>query len=176
MPLACGRKRTNQPAPGNQLLSFLVFITGSWNDFMYFYVLQSTIHMLLCTCVQNLFRVTALMVKTLADIHEYVSVESQMLTNTINWLIKNCQNDDGSFSEKSQTIPLKLMVHKKWSIYDIILYFAVFWSKLSCFSKGAGAGVTEKTVFLTSFVMIGIKNAMKVPDVNLQVRSNQSET
>lgn len=86
--------------------------------------------------------VTALMVKTLADIHEYVSVESQMLTNTINWLIKNCQNDDGSFSEKSQTIPLKLM--------------------------GAGADVTEKTVFLTSFVMIGIKNAMKVPDVNLQ--------
>uniref|UniRef100_A0A9J8B7N0 Complement component 5 n=1 Tax=Cyprinus carpio carpio TaxID=630221 RepID=A0A9J8B7N0_CYPCA len=86
--------------------------------------------------------VTALMVKTLADMQEYVSLESQVLTNTINWLIKNCQNDDGSFSEKSQSIPLKLM--------------------------GAGADVTEKTISLTSFVLIGIKNAMKVPDVNIQ--------
>uniref|UniRef100_A0A671SJD7 Complement component 5 n=2 Tax=Sinocyclocheilus anshuiensis TaxID=1608454 RepID=A0A671SJD7_9TELE len=87
--------------------------------------------------------VTALIVKTLADMHEYVSLEPEVLTNTINWLIKNCQNDDGSFSEKSQTNPHKLM--------------------------GAGADVTEKTVFLTSFVMIGIKNAMKVRNVNLEV-------
>lgn len=75
--------------------------------------------MLLCTCVQNLFRVTALMVKTLADIHEYIPLESQVLTNTINWLIKNCQNDDGSFSEKSQTIPFKLMVRKKKRVFMI---------------------------------------------------------
>uniref|UniRef100_A0A673MFE8 Complement component 5 n=2 Tax=Sinocyclocheilus rhinocerous TaxID=307959 RepID=A0A673MFE8_9TELE len=87
--------------------------------------------------------VTALIVKTLADMHEYVSLEPDVLTNTINWLIKNCQNDDGSFSEKSQTNPHKLM--------------------------GAGADVTEKTVFLTSFVMIGIKNAMKVRNVHLEV-------
>ncbi len=80
----------------------------------------------LCTCVQNLFRVTALIVKTLADIHEYVPLESGLLTNTINWLINNCQNADGSFSEKSQTNPLKIMVCKKRSVYDIILYFAVF--------------------------------------------------
>uniref|UniRef100_A0A671SIB0 NTR domain-containing protein n=1 Tax=Sinocyclocheilus anshuiensis TaxID=1608454 RepID=A0A671SIB0_9TELE len=80
--------------------------------------------------------VTALIVKTLADMHEYVSLEPEVLTNTINWLIKNCQNDDGSFSEKSQTNPHKLM--------------------------GAGADVTEKTVFLTSFVMIGIKNVFKI--------------
>lgn len=42
--------------------------------------------------------------------HEYVSLESEVLTNTIYWLIKNRQNDDGSFYEKSQTNPLKLMV------------------------------------------------------------------
>ncbi len=83
----------------------------------------------LCTCVQNLFRVTALIVKTLADIHEYVPLESGLLTNTINWLINNCQNADGSFSGKSQTNPLKIMVCKKRSVYDIILYFAVFWSR-----------------------------------------------
>ncbi|KAK2911621.1 hypothetical protein Q8A67_003754 [Cirrhinus molitorella] len=87
--------------------------------------------------------VTALMVKTLADMHEYVYLDPQVLTNTIQWLIKNCQNDDGSFSEKSKTNPLKLM--------------------------GAGASVTEKTVYLTSFVMIGIKNAMKIPTANLHV-------
>ncbi|XP_067263766.1 complement C5 [Chanodichthys erythropterus] len=86
--------------------------------------------------------VTALIAKTLADMHEYVSLESEVLINTIYWLIKNCQNDDGSFYEKSQTNPIKLM--------------------------GAGADVTEKTVFLTSFVMIGIKNALKVPKVNIQ--------
>ncbi|XP_043096088.1 complement C5 [Puntigrus tetrazona] len=91
--------------------------------------------------------VTALMIKTLAGMHECrVPFESKVLTNTIHWLIKNCQNNDGSFSEKSKTLPLKLM--------------------------GAGADVTEKTVFLTSFVMIGIKNAMKVPGVNLQVFKN----
>ncbi|XP_026108101.1 complement C5-like [Carassius auratus] len=90
--------------------------------------------------------VTALIVKTLADMHEYVSLESEVLINTINWLIKNCQNDDGSFSEKSQTNPLKLMDDK--------------------------AVVTEKTIYLTSFVMIGIKNAMKVPNVNLEVFKN----
>jgi len=41
--------------------------------------------------------------------------------------------------------------------------------KIVLFLKGAGADVTEKTVFLTSFVVIGIKNALKVPNVNLQV-------
>ncbi len=88
-----------------------------------YYRVQFTCHF---ARVQNLFRVTALIVKTLADIHEYVPLESGLLTNTINWLINNCQNADGSFSEKSQTNPLKIMVCKKRSVYDIILYFAVF--------------------------------------------------
>ncbi|KAK7173715.1 hypothetical protein R3I93_003515 [Phoxinus phoxinus] len=90
--------------------------------------------------------VTALIVKTFADMHEYVSLESEVLVNGIFWLIKSRQNDDGSFSEKSQNNPLKLM--------------------------GDGADVTEKTVFLTSFVMIGIKNALKVPNVNIQAFKN----
>ncbi|XP_059403415.1 complement C5-like [Carassius carassius] len=88
--------------------------------------------------------VTALIVNTLADMHEYVSLESEVLINTIHWLIKNSQNDDGSFSEKSQTNPLKLM----------------------------GTGEDTCCIFLTSFVMIGIKNAMKVPNVNLEVFKN----
>ncbi|XDV20101.1 hypothetical protein PO909_025482, partial [Leuciscus waleckii] len=90
--------------------------------------------------------VTALIVKTFADMHEYVSLESEVLINCIYWLIKNRQNDDGSFFEKSQSNPLKLMLSR--------------------------ADVTEKTVFLTSFVMIGIKNALKVPNVNIQAFKN----
>jgi len=63
-----------------------------------------------CNVVKNFFRVTALIVKTFADMHKYVHLEPQVLTNSIFWLIKKCQNADGSFSEKSQNNPLKLMV------------------------------------------------------------------
>ncbi|XP_067294105.1 complement C5 [Pseudorasbora parva] len=90
--------------------------------------------------------VTALIVKAFADMQEYVDLNSEVLPNTINWLIKDRQNDDGSFSEKSKSNSPKLM--------------------------GAGADVTEKTVFLTSFVMIGIKNALKVPNLNIQAFKN----
>ncbi|XP_051962068.1 complement C5-like isoform X2 [Xyrauchen texanus] len=86
--------------------------------------------------------VTALVVKTLTDVNEYVPVENGLLVNTINWLITQCQNNDGSFTEKSTSKPLKLM--------------------------GARADVTEETVYLTSFVMIGINNALNVQNVNLQ--------
>lgn len=124
---------------------------------------------------------TALIIKTFADIHEYVSLESEVLVNGIYWLIKYRQNDDGSFSEKSQNNPLKLMVceENKCSWYHTV-YFSVLIKIVLFFLKGAGADVTEKTVFLTSFVMIGIKNALKVPNVNilvwLAVNSDQSET
>ncbi|XP_056314659.1 complement C5 [Danio aesculapii] len=87
--------------------------------------------------------VTALIIKTLSDIHEYVSLDTDVLANAIHWLIKSCQNEDGSFSEMAKTNPHKLM--------------------------GAGVGVTEKSVYLTSYVMIGIKNALKIPNLKLQV-------
>nr|XP_055056558.1 complement C5 isoform X1 [Misgurnus anguillicaudatus] len=86
--------------------------------------------------------VTALVVKTFADMHDYVAVESKILSNTISWLIKQCQKPDGSFVEQSETKPIKLM--------------------------GAGADVTEQTVFLTSYVMIGIKRAMLIKTLNLE--------
>ncbi|XP_051531363.1 complement C5-like isoform X2 [Myxocyprinus asiaticus] len=86
--------------------------------------------------------VTALVVKTFTDMNEYVPVKNSLLVNTINWLITQCQNNDGSFTEKSTIKPLKRM--------------------------GAGADVTEETVYLTSFVMIGINNALKIQNVNLQ--------
>uniref|UniRef100_A0A3B4D0B1 NTR domain-containing protein n=1 Tax=Pygocentrus nattereri TaxID=42514 RepID=A0A3B4D0B1_PYGNA len=85
---------------------------------------------------------TALVVRTLAQVDKYVTVDHDVLSNTIRWLITQCQNPDGSFSEKSSYKPKRLM--------------------------GAGADVTEQTVYLTSFVVIGIKNALGVPKSNLQ--------
>uniref|UniRef100_A0A3B4ECC5 NTR domain-containing protein n=1 Tax=Pygocentrus nattereri TaxID=42514 RepID=A0A3B4ECC5_PYGNA len=86
---------------------------------------------------------TALVVRTLAQVDKYVTVDHDVLSNTIRWLITQCQNPDGSFSEKSSYKPKRLM--------------------------GAGADVTEQTVYLTSFVVIGIKNALGVPKSNLQI-------
>ncbi|XP_051551430.1 complement C5-like isoform X1 [Myxocyprinus asiaticus] len=90
--------------------------------------------------------VTALIVKTFADMNEYVPVNTDVLTNTIHWLITQCQNNDGSFTEKSKIKPLKLM--------------------------GSGADVTEETVYLTSYVMIGITNALKIQNVNIEAFKN----
>ncbi|XP_072521407.1 LOW QUALITY PROTEIN: complement C5 [Salminus brasiliensis] len=92
---------------------------------------------------------TALVVKTLANVDKYVTVDHTMLSSTVRWLITQCQNPDGSFSEKSSYKPKKLM--------------------------GAGADVTEQTVFLTSFVAIGIKNALTVPKSNLQIYQDAVE-
>ncbi|KAL7836777.1 hypothetical protein AOLI_G00280610 [Acnodon oligacanthus] len=86
---------------------------------------------------------TALVVRTLAQVDKYVTVDHDVLSNTVRWLITQCQNSDGSFSEKSSYKPKRLM--------------------------GAGADVTEQTVYLTSFVVIGIKNALTVPKSNLQI-------
>ncbi|XP_060739297.1 complement C5 [Tachysurus vachellii] len=86
---------------------------------------------------------TALVVKTLASVNKYVTVDHDQLSGTVYWLISKCQNPDGSFTEISSYKPIKLM--------------------------GAGADVTEQSVYLTSFVVIGIKNALSLPKSNLQI-------
>uniref|UniRef100_A0A3P8Y0Y2 Complement component 5 n=1 Tax=Esox lucius TaxID=8010 RepID=A0A3P8Y0Y2_ESOLU len=84
---------------------------------------------------------TAFVVKTLGQVDKYVKVDSVMLSNSIFWLINIAQNEDGSFTEYSTYIPVKLM------------------------AKGADA--MDKSVYLTSFVMIGIKTAMEVENCGL---------
>ncbi|KAM9446334.1 complement C5 [Clarias gariepinus] len=86
---------------------------------------------------------TALVVKTLASVNKYVTVDHDMLSGTVRWLISKCQNPDGSFKEISSYKPIKLM--------------------------GAGADATEQSVYLTSFVVIGIKHALTVPKSNLEM-------
>uniref|UniRef100_A0A6Q2X2N5 NTR domain-containing protein n=1 Tax=Esox lucius TaxID=8010 RepID=A0A6Q2X2N5_ESOLU len=53
---------------------------------------------------------TAFVVKTLGQVDKYVKVDSVMLSNSIFWLINIAQNEDGSFTEYSTYIPVKLMV------------------------------------------------------------------
>uniref|UniRef100_A0A8B9H1S1 NTR domain-containing protein n=1 Tax=Astyanax mexicanus TaxID=7994 RepID=A0A8B9H1S1_ASTMX len=55
---------------------------------------------------------TALMVKTLAKVDKYLPVDGDMLSNTVRWLITQCQNQNGSFSEKSSYKPNKLMIYQ----------------------------------------------------------------
>ncbi|CAB1320241.1 unnamed protein product, partial [Coregonus sp. 'balchen'] len=77
---------------------------------------------------------TALVVKTLGQMDKYVKVDSHMLSNSISWLIDKAQNEDGSFREFT-TCPRV---------------------------QGAGVDAVDQSVFLTSFVMIGIKTAIEV--------------
>ncbi|KAL0978964.1 hypothetical protein UPYG_G00178580 [Umbra pygmaea] len=84
---------------------------------------------------------TALVVKTLGQVDKYVKVDSDMLSNSIFWLIHKTQKKDGSFTEFSTYRPVKLM--------------------------GEGAEPLDQSVFLTSFVMIGIKTAMQVEKCDL---------
>ncbi|XP_061117126.1 complement C5 [Conger conger] len=74
---------------------------------------------------------TALVVKTLGQVAKYVTVDKVSLCNSIFWLM-TMQNEDGSFREESNYKPSKIM--------------------------GAGADVTDKAAFLTSFTIIGIRS------------------
>ncbi|XP_031426628.1 complement C5 [Clupea harengus] len=86
---------------------------------------------------------TALMVKTLAEVDKYTAVDGIALSKFVYWLIVSSQKADGSFLETSTYKPVKLM--------------------------GAGGDTTEQAVYLTSFVVIGIKNAMEIPECNLDL-------
>ncbi|XP_029115329.1 complement C5-like [Scleropages formosus] len=85
---------------------------------------------------------TALVVKTFGQVDKYVTVDRRSLCNSLFWLQSSRQNADGSFKELADYKPLKLM--------------------------GAGANVKEQAAYLTSFVIIGIKNAMAVPECSLE--------
>uniref|UniRef100_A0A674CVS6 Complement C5 n=1 Tax=Salmo trutta TaxID=8032 RepID=A0A674CVS6_SALTR len=83
---------------------------------------------------------TALVVKTLGQVDKYVKVDSDMLSNSIFWLINQAQNEDGSFREFSTSPRV----------------------------QGASVDPVDQSVFFTSFVMIGIKTAMAVENQALK--------
>ncbi|KAM7390973.1 hypothetical protein PAMP_021696 [Pampus punctatissimus] len=86
---------------------------------------------------------TALVVKTLSVVDQVVSVDHQVLSESVSWLIRSAQQQDGSFSEKSPFRPNKIAV---------------------------GTNAIERSVYLTSFVLIALQRATSIKDPILQLR------
>uniref|UniRef100_UPI003AAF040E complement C5 n=1 Tax=Centroberyx gerrardi TaxID=166262 RepID=UPI003AAF040E len=87
---------------------------------------------------------TALVVKTLALVDGLVQVDRQSLSESLSWLIRSAQQTDGSFGEKSSFRPNRVM--------------------------SAGANAMDQSVYLTSFVLIGLHRATKIKDPILQLK------
>nr|XP_046242467.1 complement C5 isoform X2 [Scatophagus argus] len=87
---------------------------------------------------------TALVVKTLSLADPVVSVDHQSLSDSVAWLIRRAQQQDGSFRDKSSFRPNKVMA--------------------------AGKDAIEQSVYLTSFVLISLYRATSIKDPILQLR------
>uniref|UniRef100_A0A8D3CGD7 Anaphylatoxin-like domain-containing protein n=1 Tax=Scophthalmus maximus TaxID=52904 RepID=A0A8D3CGD7_SCOMX len=87
---------------------------------------------------------TALVLKTLSTLDPLVPVDHQALSLSVSWLIRSAQLPDGSFSDASSFRPNRLTV--------------------------AGSNAIERSVYLTSFVLIGLFRATSIRDKILQLR------
>ncbi|XP_061585623.1 complement C5 [Cololabis saira] len=88
--------------------------------------------------------VTAEVVKIMSMADPLVSVDHQSLSDSVAWLIRNCQQEDGSFTEKSSFKAVKILAE--------------------------GTDAVEQTVYLTSFVLIALHRATRINDRILQLR------
>ncbi|XP_031694616.1 complement C5-like [Anarrhichthys ocellatus] len=90
------------------------------------------------------FRLTALVVKTLSVVDPVVSVDHHTLSDSVSWLIRRAQQQDGSFTDKSSFRANKVMA--------------------------VGTSAVDQSVYLTSFVLIALHKAtnIKVPILHLQ--------
>ncbi|XP_054630577.1 complement C5 isoform X2 [Dunckerocampus dactyliophorus] len=87
---------------------------------------------------------TAAVVRTLATVDPVVKVDRQALSESLSWLIHNAQNQDGSFSDKSSFRPNRFMAE--------------------------GVEPRERSVYLTSFVLIALHRATSIQERILQLR------
>ncbi|XP_078027275.1 complement C5 [Epinephelus lanceolatus] len=87
---------------------------------------------------------TALVVKTLSLVDPVVSVDHQSLSDSVSWLIRSSQQQDGSFSDNSSYKPNKIMA--------------------------AGTAEVDQSVYVTSFVLIALHRATSIKDPILQLR------
>ncbi|XP_062929523.1 complement C5 [Mobula hypostoma] len=77
---------------------------------------------------------TAFVLRVIAQVSEYLSLDKQLICKTVFWLIRNCQNSDGSFRDSYSYIPIQLQGSLKEKSLD-------------------------KTMFLTAFTNIAIQKA-----------------
>ncbi|CAJ1069578.1 complement C5 isoform X1 [Xyrichtys novacula] len=89
-------------------------------------------------------RLTALMVKTLSMVDPVVPVDHQSLSDSVSWLIRRNQQEDGSFTDSSSFRPNKIMAE--------------------------GADAVDRSVYLTSFVLIALHKATRLDDPILQLK------
>lgn len=87
---------------------------------------------------------TAAVVKTLAAVDQVNKVDRQALSESVAWLIRHAQQQDGSFKDKSSFIHNKFMA--------------------------ARTSEVEQSVYLTSFVLIALHKATSIKEPILQLR------
>ncbi|XP_072289541.1 complement C5 [Eucyclogobius newberryi] len=91
--------------------------------------------------------VTALAVQTLAMLHEIVPVDLDSLARSVNWLTHFAVNLDGSFKDDALYKPNKIMALPKDNV--------------------------ERSVYLTSFVVIALHKATRIQAKELQLQSQE---
>lgn len=87
---------------------------------------------------------TALVVRTLSLVDPVVSVDHQKLSESVSWLIRDQQQQDGSFRDPSSVRPNRVMAE--------------------------GTPALDRSVYLTSFVLISLHRATSIKDPILQLR------
>ncbi|KAI4786582.1 hypothetical protein KUCAC02_037027 [Chaenocephalus aceratus] len=87
---------------------------------------------------------TALVVRTLSLVDPVVPVDHQRLSESVSWLIRQQQQPDGSFRDPSSNKPNRIMA--------------------------AGTPALDRSVYLTSFVLIALHRATSIKDPILQLR------
>uniref|UniRef100_A0A3B5PRK1 Complement C5 n=1 Tax=Xiphophorus maculatus TaxID=8083 RepID=A0A3B5PRK1_XIPMA len=87
--------------------------------------------------------VTAEVVRTLSLADPFVSVDHQLLSDSVSWLILKTQQPDGSFTERASSKNSRVMV---------------------------GGTDEEQTVFVTSLVLVALHRATSIRDPILQLR------
>uniref|UniRef100_A0A4W3JHS6 Complement C5 n=1 Tax=Callorhinchus milii TaxID=7868 RepID=A0A4W3JHS6_CALMI len=60
---------------------------------------------------------TAFVLRIFGEVSMYIKLDKQSVCNTMNWLIDNCQNSDGSFRELSSHVPLQMDKAKESKMY-----------------------------------------------------------
>ncbi|XP_077456042.1 complement C5 isoform X3 [Stigmatopora argus] len=87
---------------------------------------------------------TAATVQTLASVDKVIQVDRQTLSESVSWLIRNAQNGDGSFSDMSSFKANKIMAE--------------------------GEEPVQRSVYLTSFVLIALCRATSIRERILQLK------
>lgn len=109
---------------------------------------------------------TALVVKIMALLESVAPVDHQGLSDSVAWLIHNCQQPDGSFTDKSYR-PNKIVVSS--SSCSLSCFAAGMLILLFCHLQQA-AGATDQSVFLTAFVLVALHKATNINDPILQLQ------